>query len=148
MYWKHGGFVRPNWTYFSISMFQYKEIDKSVCINHSNFWISFFKYTEIQKFPCIETRRSQIFRVLYTEIFFKRQISEIATDEENILGCESGDLVLPIYEKNRVQKSHATVPLRALADLRWFANWNYSVCFIGSCDSPQCRLHRECRIHC
>ena len=27
------------------------------------------------------------------------------------LGCESGDWVLPIYEeKNRVRKSHATVP--------------------------------------
>jgi len=37
---------------------------------------------------------------------------EIATNDENILGCESGDWVLPISEKNRVQKSHATVPLR------------------------------------
>jgi hypothetical protein len=36
-----------------------------------------------------------------------------ATDDENILGCESGDRVLPIYEKNRVQKSHGTDPLTA-----------------------------------
>ena len=32
--------------------------------------------------------------------FFKmaNNSSEIATDDENILGCESGDWVLPIYE--------------------------------------------------
>ena len=47
--------------------------------------------------------------------FFKGQLlGEIATDDENILGYESGDWVLPIYEKNRVQKSHATVPLSML----------------------------------
>ena len=68
---KHGGFVRQNCSYFPISMFQ---------------------YTEIQKYLCIQTWR-------------------IATDDENILGCESGDEVLPIYEKNRVRKSHATFPL-------------------------------------
>ena len=39
----------------------------------------------------------------------------MTTDDENILGCESGDRVLPIYEeKNRVRKSHATVPLSFL----------------------------------
>ena len=48
---------------------------------------------------CIETQRFKNFRVLYTQIFFKGPISEIATDDENILGCESGDWVLPIYEK-------------------------------------------------
>jgi len=36
----------------------------------------------------------------------------MTTVDENILGCESGDWVLPIYEKNWVQKSHATVPLK------------------------------------
>jgi len=35
----------------------------------------------------------------------------MAKDDENILGCESGDWVQPIYEKNRFRKSHATVPL-------------------------------------
>ena len=35
----------------------------------------------------------------------------MATDDENILGCESGDWVLPIYLKNRGRKYHATVPL-------------------------------------
>ena len=51
-------------------------------------------------------------------IFFKGQyLSEIATDDENILGCESKDWVLPINEKNRVRKSHATVPLNR--DLTW-----------------------------
>jgi len=45
-------------------------------------------------------------------IFLKGQyFSEIATDDENIIGCQSGDWLLPIYEKNRVRKSHATVPL-------------------------------------
>ena len=66
-----------------------------------------FKYTEIQIFPCIETRIFKNFRVLYTEIFKGQLPSEIATDEENILGCESGDNLW----NNRVRKSHATVPL-------------------------------------
>ena len=58
---------------------------------------------EIQELPCF----------MHADFFLKRPITrEIATDDENILGCESGDWVLPIYEKNRVQKSHATVPLK------------------------------------
>ena len=54
--------------------------------------------------------------VFYTRrFFFKGQLlSEIATDDENILGCESGDWVLPIYEKNRVRKSPETGPFTAL----------------------------------
>ena len=53
--------------------------------------------------------------MFYTRRYFLKgqELGEIATDDENILGCESGDWVLPIYEKNRVQKSHATVPLIA-----------------------------------
>ena len=58
---------------------------------------------EIQELPCF----------IHADFFFKGQLlGEIATDDENILGSESGDWVLPIYEKNRVQKSHATVPLK------------------------------------
>jgi len=49
--------------------------------------------------------------VKYMQLFFEKALSEIATEDENILGCESGDWVLPICEKNRVRKSHATVPL-------------------------------------
>ena len=71
-----------------------------------------FQYTEIQKNLCIETWRFKNFRVLYTQVYFEGQyFGEIATDDAIILGCESGDWVLPIYEKNRVQKSPATVPL-------------------------------------
>ena len=67
-----------------------------------------FQYTEIKKYPCIESWRFKNFRILYTQVFLK---SEITTDDENILGCESGNWVLRIYLKNRVRKSHATVPL-------------------------------------
>ena len=73
-----------------------------------------FQYTEIQKYLCIETWRFKNFRFLYTQIFVLKGNNsvKIATDEENILGCESGHWVLLIYEKNRVRKSHATVPLK------------------------------------
>ena len=58
---KHGGFVEQNCSYFPISLFQ---------------------YTEIQKLPCF----------IQADFFSKsKELSEIATDEENILGCESGD---------------------------------------------------------
>ena len=43
----------------------------------------------------------------------------MATDDANILGSESGDWVQPIYIKNQVQKSHATVPLTMTG---WFSN--------------------------
>ena len=79
---------------------------------------------EIFESPCFNTWRFKNICVLkhgdsrtsvfYTCRFFflkGQNLSEIATDDENILGCESGDGVLPIYEKNRVPKSHATVPL-------------------------------------
>ena len=36
-----------------------------------------------------------------TKIFFK-----------NIIGCDSRDNILPIHEKTRLQKSHASVPIR------------------------------------
>jgi len=49
---------------------------------------------------------------IHADFFSKgQQLREITTDDENILWCELGDWVLPIYEKNRVRKSHATVPL-------------------------------------
>ena len=94
---------------------------------------------EIQNSPCIETWRfckAKLFMFLNlrvsihgdskisvykTQKFFNLRVSihgdskifKIATDDKNTLGCESGDWVLPvpIYEKNRVRKSHATVPL-------------------------------------
>ena len=69
-----------------------------------------FQYTEIQKYPCIKTRRFKNFRVSYTQIFLEAKLSEIATGDENILGCESGDWVLPIKP---VRKSHDTVPLKS-----------------------------------
>ena len=63
--------------------------------------------TETRKFPCF----------IHRDFFLKGQLlSEIATDEENISGCESGDWALPIYEKNRVRKSHATVPIMKEVD--------------------------------
>ena len=42
---------------------------------------------EIQELPCF----------IHTDFFLN---GEIATDDENILGCESGGWVLPIYQKN------------------------------------------------
>ena len=58
---------------------------------------------ETQELPCF----------LHADFVLKGQLlGEIATDDENILGCESGDWVLPIYEENRVRKSQATVPLK------------------------------------
>ena len=58
-----------------------------------------FQYMKIQKYPCIETWRFKNFHVLYTQIFLKGQyFGEIATDDENILGCESGDWVLGRYQ--------------------------------------------------
>ena len=92
---------------------QYTEIKKSLCIKHRNFLIFVFQYTEIQKYLCIEKQRFKT--SVLADFFLKGQkLREIATDDENILGCESGDWVLPIYEKNRVRKSHATVPLKGL----------------------------------
>ena len=46
---------------------------------------------EIKKPPCF----------IHGDFFFKRPI--IATDDENIIGCESGDWVLPIYEKTEFE---------------------------------------------
>ena len=46
----------------------------------------------------------------------------------NILGCESGDCVLPIYEKNRRLKSCITVPLNVFFGLVFCVqskHWNY-----------------------
>ena len=42
---------------------------------------------------------------------FREYLRENVTYEKKLLGCESGDQVLLIYEKNRARKSHATVPL-------------------------------------
>ena len=42
---------------------------------------------EIQELPC----------------FIGQSLGEIATDDENILGCESGDWVLPIYERKKTE---------------------------------------------
>ena len=42
--------------------------------------------------------------------YFREYLRENSNIFKNILGCESGDWVLPIYEKNRVRKSHASVP--------------------------------------
>jgi len=111
---KHGGFVRQNCSYFWISVFQYMEIQKSPCIKCINFWILVFQYMEIQKYPCIETWRFKNLCVLYTQIFF---LSPITRWNRNrcwkyfrvwIKGLGTTN-----YEKNRVRKSHATVPLRS-----------------------------------
>ena len=44
-------------------------------INKNFEHVVIFQYTEIQKSPCIETWRFKNFRVLYTQIFFKRPIT-------------------------------------------------------------------------
>ena len=45
--------------------------------------------------------------MVYTRRFFfkGKYLCEIATDDENILGCESGDWVLPIYEKTEFENN-------------------------------------------
>ena len=61
---------------------------------HGDSKISVYWNMEIQKLPCF----------IHADFFLKGQLlSEIATDDENILGCESRDWVRPIYEKNRVR---------------------------------------------
>ena len=58
---------------------------------------------EIQELPCF----------IYTDFFLKANNSVKSQQKMKIFfGCESGAWVLPIYEKNRVRKSHATVPLK------------------------------------
>ena len=131
---KHGGFVRQNCSNFPISMFQYTEIQKSPCIKHRNFWILVFQYTEIkkfpcikhrnfwnfefqyteiQKFPCIETWRFKNFRVLHTHIFFKRPITQWNRNRwRKFLGCESGDWVVPVYEKKQSSKIACYCPYK------------------------------------
>jgi hypothetical protein len=43
------------------------------------------------------------------------QLRRFLDSKNSIESCESGDWVLPMYEKNRVQKSHATVPLNLIS---------------------------------
>ena len=92
---KHGGFVRQNCSYFPISVFQ---------------------YTEIQKYPCIGTRRFKNFSVLYKQTFFKRPITQWNCNRwwkyfrVWVRGLSTTNLW-----KNRVRKSHATVPLIRLS---------------------------------
>jgi len=109
---KHGGFVRQNCSYFPISMFQYMKIQKYPCIKHRNFWIFVFQYTEIQKYPCIESWRFKNFLVLYTQIFLKRPITRWNHNRWwKYFRVWIRRLGTTNFWKNRVRKSHATVPL-------------------------------------
>ena len=149
-WFKHGDF----W----ISVFQYIEIQKSPCIetwrfckqNCSYFWISMFQYMEIQKSPCIKHINFLIFKnicvlkhgdsrtsVFYTRrFFFKKEITRWNRNRWwkyfRVWIRGLGRYLLPIYEKNRVQKSHATVPLN-LRDfwisMYWYTEIQKSPCF-------------------
>ena len=100
--------------------------------------ISGSQYPEINWFPGIVTRKSIYFWVTKpgNQLISAYRAPEIATKKtkfceylrenenifENILACESRDQVLLIHEKNRGQKSHATVPLSA--DQVWWTHQN------------------------
>ena len=58
------------------------------------------------------------FRVLLpgSQKYFREYLCENENIFENILGYCSRAQVLSIYAKNRVQKSHATVPLSKTSD--------------------------------
>ena len=70
-------------------------------------WISCFMFWNKKMRSFIDHFSISGYR--YPEV---KNVCEYLRENENILGCDSRDNILLIHEKNRFQKSHATVPLR------------------------------------
>ena len=51
---------------------------------------------------------------IHGDFYFKGLKSEKATDDRNILGCESRDQVLQIYEKNQRLKISCYCPFKTM----------------------------------